>query len=185
MTRSCGLNLDCFVDVRLSDEVHAPFPFTTTSTTWDLCPPTPAMKNLRSTRATQSENPDLLTASNRALESVKGVLDQWFLPVQLITNPFAYYHYRNCPTDPYKKFVGFYTRSQDAFVNYSLVLDAAMSLEVEEFGDLTKEQCVLFFFLPYVVIHIVCMLDFFMKTAINSRSIAHFAKALVNFPLTF
>jgi hypothetical protein len=54
----------------------------------------------------------------------------------------TYYYYRNCPTDPYKKFVGFYTRSQDAFVSYSLVLDAAMSLEVEEFGDFTKEQCV-------------------------------------------
>jgi hypothetical protein len=56
----------------------------------------------------------------------------------------AYYQYRNCPTDPYKKFVGFYTRSQDAFVNYSLVLDAAMSLEVEEFGDLTGEQYTFF-----------------------------------------
>jgi hypothetical protein len=57
----------------------------------------------------------------------------------------AYYQYtRNCPTDPYKKFVGFYTRSQDAFVNYSLVLDAAMSLEVEEFGDLTGEQYAFF-----------------------------------------
>jgi hypothetical protein len=47
--------------------------------------------------------------------------------------------------DPYRKFVAFYTRSQDAFINFSLVLDAAMSLEVEEFGDLTKEQCVFLF----------------------------------------
>ena len=70
------------------------------------------------------------------------------------------------------------------FVNYSLVLDAAMSLEVKEFGDLTKEQCV-FFSLLYMVIHIVCMLDFFMKTAINSRSIVRFAKALLKFPPTF
>ena len=31
------------------------------------------------------------------------------------------------------------------FVNYSLVLDAALSLEVKEFGDLTEEQCVSFF----------------------------------------
>ncbi|KIM35219.1 hypothetical protein M413DRAFT_14685 [Hebeloma cylindrosporum] len=47
---------------------------------------------------------------------------------------------KNSPVDPYKKFVGFYTRSQDAFINYSLVLDAAMSLEVEEYGDLTEEE---------------------------------------------
>lgn len=92
---------------------------------------------------------------------------------------------RNCPTDPYKKFVGFYTRSQHAFVNYSLVLDAALSLEVEEFGELTKEQCVTIFFLLYVIIHVVFVLDFFMKTAITSRSIAHFAKAFLNFPPTF
>ena len=44
--------------------------------------------------------------------------------------------------DPYKKFVGFYTRSQDAFVNYSLVLDATMSCELQEYGDLTEEECV-------------------------------------------
>ena len=66
---------------------------------------------------------------------------------------------RNCPTDPYKKFVGFYTRSQHAFVNYSLVLDAALSLEVEEFGELNKEQCVSIFFLLYVIIHIVFILE--------------------------
>jgi len=45
--------------------------------------------------------------------------------------------------DPYKKFVGFYTRSQHAFVNYSLVFDAAMSCELQEYGDLTEEECVL------------------------------------------
>lgn len=56
---------------------------------------------------------------------------------------------RNCPTDPYKKFAGFYTRSQDAFVNYSLVLDAAMSLEVKEFGDLTEGQ--------YVSLLLICI----------------------------
>ena len=52
--------------------------------------------------------------------------------------------------DPYKKFVGFYTRSQDAFVNYSLVLDAAMSFELQEYGDLTEEECVSILFLCVV-----------------------------------
>ncbi|KAF8153904.1 hypothetical protein B0H34DRAFT_809548 [Crassisporium funariophilum] len=47
---------------------------------------------------------------------------------------------RNQPIDPYKKFVCFYTRSQDVFVNYSNVLDAGMSWEVREFGELTEQQ---------------------------------------------
>ena len=34
--------------------------------------------------------------------------------------------------DRYKNFVEFYTRSQDVFVNYSLVLDATMSFEAKE-----------------------------------------------------
>ena len=101
-----------------------------------------------------------------------------------LTFAYCYYRKSGCPTDPYKKFVGFYTRSQDVFVNYGLVLDAAMSLEVEEFGDLTKEQCVLLFLL-FVVLKIICILDIFMKTTSNSRSIVRFAKAFLNFPLTF
>lgn len=85
--------------------------------------------------------------------------------------------------DPYKKFVGFYTRSQDAFVNYSLVLDAAMSCELQEYGDLTEEECVSILFLC-VVWYIIFLLDFFMKTASNSRSITPFVKAFLNFPRT-
>ena len=85
--------------------------------------------------------------------------------------------------DPYKKFVGFYTRSQDAFVNYSLVLDATMSCELQEYGDLTEEECVPILFLC-VVWHIIFLLDFFIKTVSNSRSIMPFAKAFLNFPRT-
>jgi hypothetical protein len=44
--------------------------------------------------------------------------------------------------DPYKNFIGFYTRSQDAFVNYNLVLDVAISCEVQEYEVLTEEECV-------------------------------------------
>lgn len=47
--------------------------------------------------------------------------------------------------DPYKKFIGFYTRIQEVFVNYTLVLDAATLFEVKEYGDLTEEQCISFF----------------------------------------
>ena len=55
----------------------------------------------------------------------------------------AYYHYRNSLMDPYKKFIGFYSKSQHMFVNYSLVLDATMSCELQEYGDLTEEECIL------------------------------------------
>ena len=46
----------------------------------------------------------------------------------------------NDPLDPYRKFVSFYTRSQNAFVNYYAVLDAAMAWEIAEFGELTRDQ---------------------------------------------
>lgn len=78
---------------------------------------------------------DFLTAWGHVLESVEGASAFNFFPFNLLL-----FYYRNCPTDPYKKFVGFYTRSEDCFVNYSLVLDTAMSLEVEEFGELTEEE---------------------------------------------
>ena len=45
----------------------------------------------------------------------------------------------NSLVDPYKKFIEFYTRSQDVFANYSLVLDVAMSFEFKEYGDLSEE----------------------------------------------
>ena len=95
----------------------------------------------------------------------------------------AYYHYKNSLMDPYKKFVGFYTRSQDMFVNYSLVSDAAMSCELQEYGDLTEEVCVPILFLC-VIWQIIFLLDFFMKTVSKSRSIMPFTMAFLKFPRT-
>ena len=57
----------------------------------------------------------------------------------------AYCHDRNSPVDTYKKLLGFYTRNQDVFVNYSLVLDATILFEVKGYGDLNEEWCVSFF----------------------------------------
>lgn len=44
--------------------------------------------------------------------------------------------------DPYRKFVAFYTRSQNPFVNYYSVLDAGMAWETNQFGDLTRDEFV-------------------------------------------
>ncbi len=53
--------------------------------------------------------------------------------------------HRSDALDPYRKFVAFYTRSENPFVNYYLVLDAGMAWEASEFGDLTRDQSVLLF----------------------------------------
>ena len=60
---------------------------------------------------------------------------------------FTKFHCTTCRSDaldPYRKFVAFYTRSENPFVNYYVVLDAGMAWETSEFGDLSRDQCVLF-----------------------------------------
>ncbi|KAF8148267.1 hypothetical protein B0H34DRAFT_737596 [Crassisporium funariophilum] len=47
---------------------------------------------------------------------------------------------KTMPLDPYKKFAAWYTRSQNAFANYGLVLDAGLAWENKEFGGLTQDQ---------------------------------------------
>lgn len=47
---------------------------------------------------------------------------------------------RKDPLDPYGKFVAFYTRSENAFVNYHVVLDAGMAWETGQFGDISRDE---------------------------------------------
>jgi hypothetical protein len=47
---------------------------------------------------------------------------------------------RKDPLDPYKKFVAFHTRSENAFVNYYVVLDTGMAWETKQFGDLSRDE---------------------------------------------
>jgi hypothetical protein len=49
-------------------------------------------------------------------------------------------YFSNDPLDPYRKFAGFYTRTQNPFVNYYAVFDAGMAWEIGEFGELTRDQ---------------------------------------------
>ncbi len=60
---------------------------------------------------------------------------------------FMKFHCTTCRSDaldPYQKFMAFYTRSENPFVNYYVVLDAGIAWETSEFSDLSRDQCVLF-----------------------------------------
>ncbi len=49
---------------------------------------------------------------------------------------------RSDALDPYRKFVAFYSRSENPFVNYYSVLDAGMAWETSQFGDLSRDESV-------------------------------------------
>lgn len=53
--------------------------------------------------------------------------------------------YRSDALDPYRKFVAFFTRSENLFVNYYSVLDAGMAWETSQFGDLSRDAFVCLF----------------------------------------
>lgn len=55
------------------------------------------------------------------------------------------YNCRSDALDPYRKFVAFYTRSENPFVNYYSVLDAGMAWETSQFGNLSRDESVSLF----------------------------------------
>jgi hypothetical protein len=57
--------------------------------------------------------------------------------------------HRSDALDPYRKFVAFYTRSENLFVNYYSVLDVGMAWETSQFGDLSRDEFVCLF-------HVLC-----------------------------
>jgi hypothetical protein len=59
---------------------------------------------------------------------------------------------RSDALDPYRKFVAFYTRSENPFVNYYSVLDAGMAWETSQFGDLSKDAFV------FILCFLYCLL---------------------------
>ncbi len=59
---------------------------------------------------------------------------------------------RSDALDPYRKFVAFYSRSENPFVNYYSVLDG-MAWETSQFGDLSRDESV--FFLCFSVLLLI------------------------------
>ena len=77
--------------------------------------------------------------------------------------------------DLYRKFTAFYSWSNKAFVNYYSVLDVGMAWENSEFGDLSRDECVVqFLFVLCIYVSLTLTVVFLLRI----RSLCKFTSSL-------